>query len=889
VLLIVTLIAGVSLALLLIAADRVVSSHSLGRSGEDLRAARVAFTRLVETRVQSAMKAARLVTELPTFQATLTDPRVWADAPTVSAMIADYCGKLGAMVCVVSDLNGVWLGQSGAAAGASRSLAPAIDAARSGRAFNDIVALGDTLFLIVAEPVRFTDEVLATFTAGYLLDDAVARDLKLVTHVDVSFVCSGSSVCASSLSTALRKALSDALAAEPGAMGEVNGQPQRHNLDGGVFVGGSYPLRAGALPGPQLVLLQDWSPTEQALRQMQMALLGVGLLTFVVALGATLVFSSRLTRPLRDLSSVANEVAGGNWARRVPVDGYAEARSMAEAFNHMTVTLSHWHEQARQQTVALNDAYGRFRSVTDSANDAIVSVNNRGEIVFWNPRAEAVFGYPEAEAMGQPLACLLPPDTRDEYRDRVAELMAEGDRGRTLELVGLRRDGGQVPIELSLSTWKTGTELFYTGVIRDITERLQAAEAARQHEEQLRQVQKMEAVGRLAGGIAHDFNNLLTAILGYADLLLATLAPGDPVRADILEIQAAGRSAASLTRDLLAFSRKQVMQPIVLDLNAVITGTENLVRRLVGEHIDLSIELAADLPHVKADRTQIAQVLINLAVNARDAMPDGGKLTIATAVVIDANDDADEHSGRGAVTHVVLRVVDTGHGMPDDVRAHIFEPFFTTKEVGKGTGLGLATVYGIVRQSGGHITVESALGAGTTFHVSLPAIDAEVSESGLVMDGGAVAGGGSETILLVEDNDAVRGLARQTLTRYGYSVLDAANAEEALAIASTRLDQISLVVTDIVMPGMNGRALARRLRADRPDVRIIFTSGYTNDMTTPPDQGGPGTAFLHKPFAPSLLGRTVRELIDRPIPETVVIAVGAADLSPSRGASPNSP
>jgi hypothetical protein len=532
---------------------------------------------------------------------------------------------------------------------------------------------------------------------------------------------------------------------------------------------------------------------------------------------------------------------------------------MATAFNSMTAALGHWHEQVEARTEALRSASDRFRAVTDSASDAIISIDGRGHVVFWSLRAEAVFGYREQAVLGRPLHELVPDRLRTAFDAALARLLA-GDRsalGRTVEVAGLHQAGVEVPIELSLSTWREGTDTFYTGVVRDISERRQAAEALRESEEQLRQAQKMEAVGRLAGGVAHDFNNLLTAILGYADLLLDRLPPDDRSRPAVIEIHKAGQNAASLTRNLLAFSRKQVLEPIILNLNAVIETTESLLARLVGEDVEITLDLDPTLHLVRADPGQVSQVLLNLAVNARDAMPGGGQL-VMTSYNADAS-DLPRPAAPGL--HVVLTVQDTGCGMTEPVLAHIFEPFFTTKGVGAGTGLGLATVYGIVEQSGGKIWVDSTPGVGTTFTVCLPA--AMANEMGRPDgDRGLARTGGSETILLVEDNDAVRALAREALTGDGYDVVEATNGREALSAIAGRVDRIALVVTDVVMPVMGGRELVDRLRAARPEIKVIFTSGYASDPHTPQHARDSGAGFLQKPFAPAILRRSVRELLD---------------------------
>jgi two-component system cell cycle sensor histidine kinase/response regulator CckA len=371
----------------------------------------------------------------------------------------------------------------------------------------------------------------------------------------------------------------------------------------------------------------------------------------------------------------------------------------------------------------------------------------------------------------------------------------------------------------------------------------------------------MEAIGRLAGGIAHDFNNLLTAINGYSDLLLSDLAPDDPKRADLEHIMEAGERATSLTSQLLAFSRKQILQPRILDLNDAITEASKILRRLIGEDIDLVAVTKPSLGQVKADPGQIQQILMNLAVNARDAMPHGGKLTIETA-----NVDLDEHyvhlhpivpPGR----YVMLAVSDTGIGMDDKTKAHLFEPFFTTKELGKGTGLGLSTIYGIVKQSNGFVWVYSEPERGTTFKIYLPREEGEADtfddhekeELGLL---------GVETILAVEDDASVRSLVIRALRKRGYTVLEASTGMEALRTAQEFEGNIHLLLTDVVMPEMSGKALATQIETARPGIKVLFVSGYTNNAVVHHGVLDPNVAFLQKPFTADVLARKVREVID---------------------------
>jgi nitrogen-specific signal transduction histidine kinase/ActR/RegA family two-component response regulator len=392
-------------------------------------------------------------------------------------------------------------------------------------------------------------------------------------------------------------------------------------------------------------------------------------------------------------------------------------------------------------------------------------------------------------------------------------------------------------------------------VFRDITEHKRV-------EERLRASQKMEAVGRLAGGVAHDFNNLLMVMRGYGELMLNQLDANDPLRRNAEEIQKAAERATALTQQLLAFSRKQVLQPKVLDLNTVVTEVEKMLRRLIGEDIELATTLDPALGPVKADPGQIEQIILNLAVNARDAMPQGGRLTLKTANVTLDQAYVRQHMGATLGPYVLLAVSDTGVGMDAETQSHIFEPFFTTKGAGKGTGLGLSTVYGIVKQSGGTIWVESAPGRGTTFEIYLPLVEEAAASGELHPALPAPTPGGSETILVVEDEMSVRKLAAEFLGSNGYRVLEAQDGGEALQVCEEHRAPIHLLMTDVVMPGMSGRELAVRLVGARPEMKVIYVSGYTDDAIVQHGVREEGTVFLQKPFSLETLAHTVREVLD---------------------------
>jgi two-component system, cell cycle sensor histidine kinase and response regulator CckA len=395
-------------------------------------------------------------------------------------------------------------------------------------------------------------------------------------------------------------------------------------------------------------------------------------------------------------------------------------------------------------------------------------------------------------------------------------------------------------------------------VNRDISER-------RHLEEQFRQVQKMEAVGRLSGGVAHDFNNLLGVMIGYAEFLQERMEPSNALRGSVDEILKAGKRAAALTRQLLAFSRQQVLDPKVLDLNFVVGDMEKLLRRLIGEDVRLATILSPGLGRVKADQGQLEQVLLNLAVNARDAMPQGGKLIIETE-----NMEMDDEFVRRypypvkAGPYVCLKVTDTGTGMDPETKARAFEPFFTTKEKGKGTGLGLSTVYGVVKQSGGYIDIESSLGVGTKFKIYLPRVEEPLTVERTAFDPTA-SHEGTETILLAEDETSLRKLTRDTLELCGYKVLAASDGVEALKMSEAHSGSIDLVLTDVVMPEMGGRALVQELLNRRPDIKVVFMSGYAGQGIGTPGPIAPNSLFLAKPFTREMLTRKIREILDQKV------------------------
>jgi len=508
------------------------------------------------------------------------------------------------------------------------------------------------------------------------------------------------------------------------------------------------------------------------------------------------------------------------------------------------------HERAER---ALREANEHLAAVIQSSPLAIYTLDPESTVRSWNRAAEALYGWPAEEVIGRPLPT-IGQDLEDHARLRDRVLRGEALRG--VEVTRRRKDGTLVNISLSVAPLHdaAGQVTGMLSLAADITE-------MRQLEVQYRQAQKMEAVGRLAGGIAHDFNNLLTAIIGTTALVLEDLGLESRARLDIQEIEKAAKRAAGLTRQLLIFSRQQVLEPRALDLNALVGNLEKMLHRLIGEDVELRTKPAAGLGAVRADPGQLEQAIVNLVVNARDAMPKGGRLTIETADVELDRSYVAGHVPTQPGPYVLLAVSDTGVGMDGATKARLFEPFFTTKEPGRGTGLGLATVYGIVKQSGGYVWAYSELGHGTTFKIYLPRV-AETAEAPESTTSPPTPVGGSETVLVVEDQEEVRKLTKRVLEARGYTVLAARNGAEALEIVAQHVNQIHLMITDVVMPGMNGREVARLACARRSDLKVLYVSGYTGEAVLQHRLLEPGVAFLQKPFTPDILARKTREVLD---------------------------
>ena len=507
-----------------------------------------------------------------------------------------------------------------------------------------------------------------------------------------------------------------------------------------------------------------------------------------------------------------------------------------------------------EQALRLSET--RYRELFENAIDAIFTTDLDLNFTALNRAAEVLLGYGREEAKALNFAALITSEALKVVQRNLDEQRA-GSPASAYETEILARGGRRVPIEITTRlVSREGVAVAIEAIARDISDR-------KRLEQGLRQAQKMEAIGRLAGGVAHDFNNLLTVILGYSEDLVLRLAPDDPSRDAAVEIKNAANSAADLTRQLLAFSRRQLVRPIVLNLNTIVARLAPMLRRVVGKDMSLHIRVDSDVCAVKADPGQMEQVIMNLVVNARDAMPQGGDVIIETKhTVIDPGDTL-ERPWLAPGQYVVLVVEDTGHGMDADTKTHLFEPFFTTKDVGKGTGLGLSTVYGIVKQSSGYILVDSEPGQGSRFRVYFP--DRGADEIDAEPESTAVHGSwlGTESVLLVDDDRGVREFAVRALATRGYEVAAASSGDEVQRLCEHR-SHLDLLVTDIVMPGMDGRSLAGVLSARYPGMRVLYMSGYTSDPIVSSLILDPSRAFIPKPFTAQSLAEKVRETLDRP-------------------------
>ncbi len=564
-------------------------------------------------------------------------------------------------------------------------------------------------------------------------------------------------------------------------------------------------------------------------------------------------------------SRTLDESAGGNEGTGVTKE---EDKSKAELLQDLNALrqrlkeLEKTEQECKRIKAALQASEKKFQQFYDESPVGYHELDTKGRITRVNRKELEMLGYTPAEMLGNPVwNFFLEEDTTRHIT--LAKLGGDVSFHDTFERSYRRKDGTTLPvlIEERVLRDEKGQILGIRSAVEDITERRQTQETLRRSEEQLRQWQRVEAIGRLAGGVAHDFNNLLMTIKGCSEILLNAFDRRDPRREEVEEILKAADRATSLTRQLLAFGRRQVLQPQLLNLNSVVMNMDKMMRRLIGEDIQLVTILDKELWSVKVDPGMIEQVIMNLAVNSRDAMPQGGKLILETSNVNHDEEYASSHVSVKPGHYVMLAVSDNGCGMDKETQSHLFEPFFTTKEKGKGTGLGLSTVYGIIKQSGGNIWPYSEAGQGTTFKIYLPRADKTASIY-KPRSRPATAPGGTETILLVEDEEAVRSMVSRILQNKGYTLLEASNGNEALQICQQNEGPIHLMVTDVIMPQMSGRELAERLAPILPEMKVLYMSGYPDNTIVQHGVLEAGTAFLQKPFTLNALELKVREVLD---------------------------
>ena len=595
---------------------------------------------------------------------------------------------------------------------------------------------------------------------------------------------------------------------------------------------------------------QELEQIERAGNRALVTLLSIALAIFLI----TVFVGWRVTRSiggrLQQLDDAVRALGRGEFRQRVNVGGRDEISRLASVFNDMSARLSDLYE-------SLQRSEAQFRSLIENVSDFIVVLEADGTVRYASPSFEREIG---KNVVGQNIMTLATDESRAEVENLLAAVQAKSSGGEATSApceaeFRIQQQGGGVRT-LEASATNLLLHPAVNGIVlnaRDVTER-------RKLEEQLIRAQRMEAIGTLSGGVAHDFNNILTVILGHTEVLLQALKSSPAERAHLKSIDEASRRASALTRQLLAFSRKQVLQPRIFNLNTLIVDLDKMLRRMISEDIELETITDPHLGAARADPGQMEQVVMNLVLNARDAIRGGGRITIETANVTLDDDYVREHAGPRTGPHVMLAVSDTGEGIGADILPHIFEPFFTTKEVGKGTGLGLSTVYGIVRQSGGNVFVYSQPGRGTTFKVYLPRVD-EPAPTAAEPPQSTVASG-AETVLLVEDEPALRDLLKTALTGNGFTVLDVPTPADALALSRKHSAPLHLLLTDVIMPGMDGPALAKQVQSERPDIKVLYMSGYATNFIMHDGIVDPGTNFLEKPFHPRALLAKIREVLD---------------------------
>jgi PAS domain S-box-containing protein len=717
-----------------------------------------------------------------------------------------------------------------------------IDPAKDSGTVGRVHLVADTPVFVVIAPVMQSTKLL-----GYIVERGKLSDSPQGARAIAELIGQGSGVF---ISNNTRDVWSDFWV-------HTDAPPRARPRAGGIneYVrtgksGGEKYAREQAIKGTPWLLLIEL-PRREVLAPADAFLRDATIFTAVLlAIGAFGLWrlSRNITRPLSDLREAAIAITEGDYHRPVDMPRTDELGQLGRAFETMANRVAIAQHALQEQLAAVEESEARYRKITEASFDGIDVVVD--DIVREANRGFAqIFGYNLDEVIGRPVSNFVAEESLPAMDER-AKTQYEG----MYEFVGKHKSGRKLILEGMTKIHNIDGRPGRISAFRDVTEK-------RSLEEQFRQAQKMDAVGRLAGGIAHDFNNLLTVIMSCTDLLLDDVKESESQREDLQQIKQASVAAASLTQQLLSFSRQEMIQPRLLELNAVVASADGILKRLIGEDIALTTVLTLDNPVVKIDRSQLEQMVVNLAVNARDAMPSGGKLTIETQTADVDEAYATTHWSVTPGHYAVLTVTDTGSGMDEATQARIFEPFYTTKAVGKGTGLGLAMVYGAVKSSGGFIWVYSEVGKGTTFKIYLPLAEESVATRELQLL--PEVRRGTEVIVLAEDSPAVRTTARHILEKAGYTVLEAPNGRTALEIARKRSSRIHLLLTDVVMPEMSGRKLSEEFSSLRKESRVLFMSGYTDDAIVRHGVMSAGVDYLQKPFSGDALLRKVREVLDR--------------------------
>jgi PAS domain S-box-containing protein len=734
---VVWLLAIVALAVIVMhsVSERMLTQNALELAAKEFRLARSAFDTASRHRALAVRSACRVAAGSEALR----------PDGALRAIVRNYeelkgvPGKLSTASSGLFDARGNCLSSSGRPSGSilARDARPQLLKALAGESVWGMLRLDGAPYFVECEPATYRQQVVGVLFFAFPAE-AEAMEQAEGTGCSVAFL-DEERLFASSLSPASALELQRRLEAGWSPPDAAAGGSMTLALEGRKYAAAAFPAAfdpTGAEPpggaGPRILLLQDWSGTERTIAGLRAGLLSLAGVVLLLALVLGSASSRTVAQPIQDVAEAVGRLSSGQWDRRLAARGSEEARTLAEAFNRMADTLHGYEGEVSLQTTRLQRALERvqeenerFRSVFETASDAIALTDQRGKVVFWNDRARQLFGFGADDVRGRLLSELIASAEAESFAGWFRERRSADGDGSMRRFDWRRADGTEFPGEVSLSEWEGADGWYVTAAIRDLTERERAEAQLRERDEQLRQAQKMEALGRLAGGIAHDFNNLLAVISGYSGLALETAAEEDPARESMEEIHEAAARATGLTRQLLAFSRQQPATPEILDLNRIVGEMHKLLRRMAGKGIEVVLAPDPALGRVRADAGQIGQVLMNLVVNARDAMPSGGTVRVETSNVCWTPDDPQRPADVPPGRYVALSVSDTGCGMPPEVLPRIFEPFFTTKDAGKGTGLGLSTVYGIVQQSGGGIRIESRVGEGTSFHIYLPRIEGE--------------------------------------------------------------------------------------------------------------------------------------------------------------------